>query len=295
MPLWVSFALIGAALTAVVGIIDKMVLSKWMRDAVGSFFAFGVMELASGLVVFALIGAPLLRLPVALVALASGAAFGISSYFYFQGIKVGEITRLIPLYDLSPLFISVFAAVFLGEIFPPAKYAGVALLIVGALLLTVRKIRGHWFGPGTGWMLLAVASIASGAVVSKYLLGENDPWTVFAYAKFGSALSALPFMSKGYAAFRQAAARHGKPVVLFSLLSEGLTSATTVFFLFAAASGYVTLVSALIGTHPFFLLAFTAFLGIWRPGVLKEEFGHGLLLRKAAGIALLFLGGWLVT
>ena len=295
MPLWVTFALIGAVITAVVGVLDKMVLSKWMGDPVGSFFVFGVTEGAFGLAAFFAFGMPTLPVLSALAAMAGGGCFGLSAYFYFRALKVGEVSRLIPLYALSPLLIAVFAAIFLGEIFPPIKYLGVALLIVGSLLVSLENFHSFRLGKGTLWMLASVGIIGVGAVISKSLLAHADPWTIFAYGKFGSALSVMPFIGRGAAAFIASAKRQGRQLVAAMFLSEALTSLTTIFFLYASASSYVTLVSAIIATNPFFLLVFTTLLSLYRPKILKEEFAGNLLVRKVAALILMFVGAGLVS
>ena len=292
---WVAYALIAAVATAVCSVIDKLVMSKWMADPAGSYFVFGVIEALSGLIALAVLGFPRLpALPLA-VALLTGAAFGASSLCYFRAVKVEEITRVAPIYSLVPLFVALFAAVFLRERLSVWQYLGVLLIAGGAVMLSLKNIRGWRFSRGLWWMLLAGGLISSGVVSSKYLLASADPWTIFAYNKLGTIISFLPLAASGRRALTAAVRRYGRPVLIFTGLSEGLTSITTIFFLYAARTGYITLVNALIGVHPFFLLIFTVLLSVYRPKILKEELGGGLVWRKAAAIACLVAGAWLIT
>jgi len=292
---WVTYSLIAAAATAVIGILDKMVLSKWMADPIGSYFVFGAVELASGLVAFFVLGRPVLPPIQALTALLAGAAFAASSLCYFRAIKVEEISRVIPLYSLSPLFVAILSALFLKEVFRPGQYLGVLLLVLGAALLSLKSLRGWKFGRGLHWMLLAVALISVGSVASKHVLAAADPWTVFAYGKLGTLAATLPLAAAGWRGLRSALKANGPRVLLFTGLSEGLTSITTIFILYAAAAGYVTLVNALVGTQPFFLLLFTALLSLYRPDILREELNGGLIARKLAALAAMAAGAWLIT
>lgn len=290
MAPWVLYALTAAVIVSVVTVIDKTVLSKWMARPSGSFFAFGVVETFIGVVALLALGVPRLPLPVLAAALATGAGYAAATLFYFRALKVEEASRVVPLYNLSPIVTALLAAAFLGEIFGPGTYAGVALVVVGAVMLSLKRVRGWRFGKGIAWMLVSVLCVSVSSIVSKGLLGTVDPWTLFAYGKLGTAFVALPASVDGAHAFFAAVRRHGKRVAFFTALSEGLTSIVTIFFLLAASTGYVTLVSALIGAQPLFLLIITSLLSVYRPDILKEELSGPVLLRKIAAIACLLLG-----
>ncbi len=292
---WVAYSLIVAVATASAGVIDKMVLSKWMTKPSGSFFVFGVIETLSGVIALLALGLPRLAPLPLVVALATGAAFGASSLCYFQAVKVEEVTRVVPVFSLAPLVVAVLAGIFLGEVFTPARYLGVLLITVGAFLLTLKRLRGWRFSRGLLWMLMAVVLISSTSVVSKYLLGQAGPWTIFAYSKLGVAFSTLPFARGGYGAVAAAVKKFGGRVLLFTGISEVLTAGSTIFFLFAAQTGYVTLINALISTHPFFLLLFTVLLSVYRPDILKEELGGGRVLNKLIAMGAIFAGVLLIT
>jgi len=292
---WVIYSLIAAIATAVIGILDKMVLAKWMTKPTGSFFVFSVIETASGVIALALLGWPRLNGGQMSIALLSGAAFAAASLCYFEAVKVEEISRVGPLFSLSPIFVAVFAAVFLGEVFTVRQYLGVLLLTGGAFLLSLKSLRDWRFGRGLWWMLLGVGLISAGAVASKYLLDTSRPWTVFAYTKLGTIIIALPLLVPGYRSLAESVRGSGPRVLVYSGLSEGLTSITTIFFLLAASTGYITLVNALIGTQPFFLLFLTVLLSAYWPKILQEEISRRLILRKAVAIAGIFAGIWLVT
>ncbi len=295
MPIWVLYALLASASMAAVSVIDKSVLANWMTDIRGSFFAFSVIEMLSGIIALLWLGVPALPPVQLLVALASGAALSLSTFCYFRAIQLGEVSRLVPLASLSPLVVAAFAALVLQEIFPPIKYAGVLFIVLGALLASLKRLRGFRFGKGVGWMLLSMLLVSAGAIASKHALAQSDPWTIFAYGKIGTSFVGAPFLASGYRAFASAVRKHGRIVLSLTGLSEGLTSITTIFFLSASATGYVTLVNALVGTQPLFLLLFTALAMRHWPGIISEEQGGGLLARKIAAIALLLAGAWIVA
>jgi transporter family protein len=295
LPAWVLWSLLASISIAIVSVIDKSVLSNWMADASGSFFVFSVIEVLSGAVALLILGVPTLPPLLLAFALGSGAALSFSTLCYFRAIQIEEVSRVVPLYSLSPLFVAVIAAVFLGEVFPPIKYAGVLLIVAGALLLSLKRLRGFRFGKGIAWMLLSVLLVSAGAVASKYVLDSVNPWTLFAYGKLGTIIAAVPFLGSGARAFGAAYKRFGSRVAVFTGLSEGITSITTIFFLYAGSTGYITLVNALVGTQPFFLLLFTVLLTRYWPKVINEELDGKLLARKLVAILCLFAGAWIIT
>lgn len=295
MPAWIIYSLLASVSVSISSVIDKSVLSNWMADARGSFFVFSVIETLSGVAALLILGVPVLPPATLAIALSTGAALSLSTLCYFRAIQLEEVSRVVPLYGLMPLFVAVFAAIFLGEVFPPVKYAGIALIVLGALLLSLKRLRHLRFGKGIVWMLLSILFVTFGAIASKYVLAEVSPWTLFAYSKLGTTFAALPFAGSGYLAYLSAYRKYGGRVPIFTGLSEGLTSITSIFFLYAASTGYITLVNALVGTQPFFLLLFTVIITRYWPKVLHEEGGGRILARKAVGIACLFLGAWLIS
>jgi transporter family protein len=295
MPSWILYSLLATVSIAVVSVIDKSVLSNWMADARGSFFVFTAIEALSGVAALLILGVP--RLPTGLlaIALASGAALSLSTLCYFRAIQVEDVSRVVPLYSVSPVFVAIFAAIFLGEVFTPVKYLGVLLIVCGALLISLKRLRGFRFGRGLAWMLLSILLVTAGAVASKYVLDSVEPWTLFAYGKLGTFFAGAPFAVSGYRAFASAYRQHGARVLIFTGLSEGITSITTIFFLYAGSTGYITLVNALVGTQPFFLLLLSAVISRYWPKILHEELDGRLLARKLVAILLLFAGAWIIT
>ncbi len=295
MPLWILYSLIAAAAIAFTSVIDKAVLSNWMTKPTGSYFVFGAIEALSGFAALAILGFPRLPLAPLLVTLAAGAAFAASSLCYFQAVKVEEISRVVPLYDLTPVIVAILAAGFLHEVLSPVKYLGVLLISGGAILLSLKRLRGFRFGKGMAWMLLSVGLVAVGVVAIKFALDSLDPWAIFAYSKLGTLFATVPFMREGYGVFRSSVRTHGARVLVATLVSEGVTSVTTIFILFAASTGYITLVNAVVGTNPLFLLLLTVLISVYRPAILREELNRKLLLRKLVAIACMILGTWLVA
>jgi uncharacterized membrane protein len=277
-----------------VNVIDKLVLTKWMRRPIGSTVMFVLVETAAGVAAFVIGGFPVPETGAAVAALAAGLCFGLMVLFYFRAAKEEEITRVAPMYDLVPILTLLFAAAFLGERLAPQAYFGVILVAAGAFLVSSRSGQGFRLSPAAGWLLLSVLALAASAVIVKAALDRAPEIAVFAWSRFGVGLLGIPVVLKGWPALYEAVRRHGRPVLIGTLASESLTALVSLLYIAAAARGPVSLVGAMVGTHPFFLLLFAAALSAMRPGLLKEDIATGPILRKAAGIALIFAGSLLV-
>ena len=63
----------------------------------------------------------------------------ISTVFYIKGIAHGEISILFPLVSLGYIWTAIWSKLFFGESMTTAKYAGLALILVGCVLLGLGK------------------------------------------------------------------------------------------------------------------------------------------------------------
>lgn len=63
----------------------------------------------------------------------------ISTVFYVKGISRGEISVLFPLVSLGYVWTAIWSRVFFGESMTRAKYAGLALILIGCVLLGIGK------------------------------------------------------------------------------------------------------------------------------------------------------------
>lgn len=68
----------------------------------------------------------------------SGLATGASWIFYFRALKIGQAAQVAPIDKLSVVLVAIFASVFLGEKLSLSNWAGVALIAVGAVMVSLR-------------------------------------------------------------------------------------------------------------------------------------------------------------
>lgn len=292
---WIVYSLIAAFIWAVVNIVDKHILTKYIREPIVPVMIMGSVGLTASLLVYFIRGFSYLsNLHIAWAVLA-GMLYILSAIFYFRAAKLEEISRIVPLYYLAPLFVLILAAVFLGEIFTPIKYAGIVLLVIGALMISKRNGILFKFEKAFIYMILCVLCLSIGSVIMKYLLNFTDYWTVFSYIRIGSVVALIPTWMMYYGSLRKMIRRNGPKVVSAMALNESLNIVAILCFYVAASVGYITLVEALVSIHTLFVFVIAALLSLYAPKILKEEIGHSTLVKKFCAIVLMIIGAIMIT
>lgn len=292
---WIIFSVSAALCWAVKNIVDKYVLTKWVKNPIVPVMILGMIGLIASLLVYIFHGYSDLSLFNIFLSFTAGITYILMAVFYFKAVKIEEISRIIPLFYLSPIFILFFAALFLGEVFTPLKYLGILLLILGSVLISSKKFMKPTFGKAFWFMILAGISISVNIVITKYLLNFADFWTIFSYIRIGAIFVLIPIFYFNSSDLISTVKEHGKKVISVISLNESLNLVGVLFITIAISIGYVTLVNALSSIQPFFVLSFTVVLSIFYPKILKEEIGKSVMLLKLFAIFLMFVGAILVT
>lgn len=293
--MWAVFSILAAFCWAIVNIVDKYVLTKWIRKPILPVIILGIVGLIAGIMVYLIYGFSYLSCFNIVLALLAGIFFLLMSIFYFKAVKIEEISRVIPLFYLSPLFILLFAGIFLGEIFTPLKYLGIFLLVVGAILISSKDVLKIGLGKSFWWMILSTISLSINQILIKYLLNFSDYWTIFAWVRMGAAIGLIPIAYIYLPDLIDIVKRKGKRVIFVISANETLNLVAVFFITISVSIGYVTLANALSSVQSFFVLLFTVILSLFYPLVLKEEIGKSVMFLKLLAIISMFIGAILIT
>jgi transporter family protein len=292
---WAFFALLSGLLSAGVNILDKYVLDKFARNPIVPILLLAVMNLPVCGIILALRGIPPLSFQNILLILAAGVAIFYMAYFYFKAAALEEISRIVPLLFLSPLFTAILAFFLLDESFTYLKYLGIAAVILGALLVSSRFPLKLRINRPLGLMLLSAFSISTHYVLAKYLLSHADYWSVFALTRLVMSLVAVPLFFRHFSDLRSTLKSHGWHVLGVMALDQYIALGAILLLFVAASGGPISLVMALAAIQPFFVLLFTILLSLFWPHLMQEEIGRSTVLQKLAAIALMFIGVLLIT
>ena len=292
---WVILVATASLLLAVVNTLDKYVLTKWVRSPFVSVLVLGFIGLIAGGAVWLTRGFLPMSAVNIFLALLAGICYLVSVTFYFKALKIEEMSRVVPLYYLSPLFILIFAALFLGEIFTFLNYLGIFALMIGAILVSSRSFLKINFNLAFWFMMVAVLSWSANLILTKYLLNFADYWTIFAWVRLGGFIGTIPLIFIYFPELKNTVKKHGNKVLITMSVSETLTLISIFLVTIAASIGYVTLVEALSALQALFVLLIALMLSVFQPSIIKEELDREVVFKKVVATVLMFAGALLVV
>lgn len=294
--LWVLLSITAALLWASVNVVDKHILSKIVQRPVVPVMILGVVGLIASVSIFFIHGFAPMPAKFIIFALIGGCFYFLGNYFYLKAITTDDVSKIIPLVHIAPLFIAISAAIFLGEIFTPVKYLGIFFLVAGAFLVSLKNLKSISLGRGFWFMMLADLSIATTETLTKFLFNSQaDFWTVFALVRLGAFLAILPIIYINRQLLADVYRQKGIKTyfILFSnqiVNFGGILSLTT-----ANMFGYVTLVNALSSLQSFFVLMFATAFSVFLPNFLKEEAEIKTVARRLIAIIIIITGALLIS
>ncbi len=146
MSSWALLAIAGAALWATSNVLDKIILSKWIKDPRINILALGVVSMVVGAGALLTGSATFGPTTLFVLNLAAGTIYVGAAWVYYRAVIIEEISRVVPLFYISPVIVGLLSAVFFHEQLGSYAYLGVLLLVAGAILVVCRP-PGNGFGP----------------------------------------------------------------------------------------------------------------------------------------------------
>ena len=300
--MWLLFAFAGPVLWAASTHIDKYLVDRYFRNS----------DTAVLVVFTALIGVLMLppiwyyeprvlalrSLDIA-VMVVSGILYMGAMLFYLRAIQSEEASVVAPLFQSSTLFTFLFAYLVLGEVLTWTQIGGGALLVGGALILSLdsslrfRRIKLRL----VLLMLSATLVLAVSSVIFKLFAIRDEFWitTFWTYvgeALFGLGIIAVPSYRRQFAAlFRKSPGA----VVAINGANELINLGGGLSVRFASLLAPVALVSAISSTTTLFVFAFGILLTIFFPRLGREDLSRRNLIQKGAGATLAAIGVTLIN
>ncbi len=295
--MWLLYAFSGPLLWAVSTHIDKYLVDKYFRDADTNV-----------LILFtALIGAALLPViyvvqphvlspapgPIA-VMMFSGALYISAILFYLRAIQSEEASVVAPLFQASTLFTFMLGYIFLHESLKPGQIFGGALILIGALGLSLNNgMNFKGFNVRVVVLMLGCTFVlAVSSVMFKYFAIRDDFWTVTFWTFVGQAFVGLAFFARPAYRRQFADLFRANPgaVIGINAANELVNLGAGLGVRYASMLAPVALVSAISSTTTFFVFSFGILLTLFFPKLGREDMSARNLVRKAVG-ATLIAGG----
>ncbi|KKR33418.1 MAG: Conserved hypothetical membrane protein, DUF6 family [Candidatus Gottesmanbacteria bacterium GW2011_GWC2_39_8] len=289
---WFIYAIAAPFVWSFTNFIDKFLVEK--KIGVYTFYIFTVWFYAlSGIIILLIIGKPFLPINSAIFALLSGICF-LYLIPYFIALKLEDTSRIMPLFEFTPLFVLIISYLFLHETLTLLQLLSFPFIVAGAFLLGLQKLEGKILSLRKALWLMMIADILYGmlGILFRYVVKTGDFWTAFAYQGLGAGISGTILLFFPY--FQQQFKKDLPNLKLnfwtiFSI-NEVLNILGFFFVNFATYLAPIALVSVVGGVQPLFVLTEGILLSVWFPRLIKEDISKSTLKLKIFSIIMIFVG-----
>jgi|SRR3989344_4237723 len=295
---WVIFALLSRVLWAADNIVDKLLIEKHLKNPIVLTLISGISALLLSIIIILFNGLSWIGFqPTALVIFA-GIIQILAVFSFYKAISKEEVSRVIPLFQLTPPFVLILSFLFLGEILEANHYLAFVLILLGGFLISLKKVEGVFrLRSAFWWMVLSSLIYAIQIIILKSLYIAYPFWNLTVYLGVGEFLP-IPIMLLFITNFRNIFSKSLlglKPVgwILVILTMFFATTASLSGF-WALTTGPASLISVLRGFQSLFVLIFAVIISVWLPKILKEELSKSVLGIKAIAIFLMVIGLYLI-
>lgn len=296
--MWLFIALLGNAALAVVGIVDRFILTKSVSKPIIFVFYSTIFILPAFFLLPFGISMPDIWTDYVIFFI-SGICFAFGLWTLYIAIAGSEISHVGPLIGAAvPLFILFLSRIFLGERLGAYGLLAAAVLIIGSLIISFNHgERKYGWHRAMSWGVLAGLLFAVSHVISKYAYDVYGFYSGFVLTKlpigmFGGVLLLSPSVRALFSKKEKTPADKTRGKKLFILIVGDIVLGVTggILIQYATSLGSVSLVNALAGAQYAMLIVLVALISRFFPKILKEKFTRKEIIQKAAAVAVISLG-----
>jgi len=290
---WFYFSLIAVILYATVNIVDKNLISDVFKRPNTQMIISGIIQICIGSVGVLILGFEDPTFTIALFAMLGGVGAFFGGWFYFLALSKEEVSRTIPLLNLIPIWVLIFATIFLGEVLTQIQYFGILVLVVGAALISIKKGTKYSLTLGVPIMIISTLFYGGQYIFWGLATTEVSFWTVFFFSALGHGVcSLILFIIKKDEIVENL--KKFKKHSAISGIGEILSAFGDLLLILAFSIGLLSLTSAVTAIQPLILLAFATALSVLWPKLLKEELKGHVLALKIIAIILIVAGSIMI-
>lgn len=216
--------------------------------------------------------------------------------FFWKAMQHGEATRVSAIFFSQPIYSSLIGIFFFNESLTLMKWVGIAIIVIGAVLSSLGGER-HKKEVRTAYLFALLSALFSsiGNSISKFAMVDMPSLTVNCIA-FYSTIPLYIFLLKNSAVRREVSAAFLNTKLLIQFGVRGIFGYLGIItFMASLSSGPISLVTALSGTQPIFVLLLSLVASVFYPKMIHEEFGRSVLGTKLLALFLTVVGILLVS
>ena len=298
---WLFFAFSGPVLWAISVHLDKYLVERFFKDS--NVAVLLVFTAFIGLVMLPFIWyfePAVVRLDIKSIAVigVSGLLYMGGMLFYLRALQSDEASVVAPFFQASPLFGYVLAYLVLGETLSPRQMAGGALIIIGALTVSIRlgerralKLRLAALMLTCGFVL-AVATLIFKIFAVKVTFWTTTFWLFVGEAVFGAVLLMIGSYRREFTALLR---RNTGALLSINASNELINLGGGLGNRYALLFAPLSIVQAIGSTTTLFVFAFGVVLSLAYPRLGRENLSGRELAQKGLAAVLVAAGVALVT
>lgn len=293
MQNWIYFVLIAQGIWSITSLIDKFVISKgYIKNPAVYIVLNGLMNVLL-IFLFPFVGFEPLKLTDLLIGIFGGILFSASVVMYYKAVQYEEISRIIMLFQLGPIFVLVLSFLFLGEVLAKNHFIGFLFLLGAGAMISYKKVNGS-FKLSKAFYLMFISMFLSsiGFIVAKYIYSITNFWNAFLWLRISgfTALSVLlvPSIRKDSLKTFKAMKPKIKAMMIFKMVID---FSAFIFAGYALLNAPASLVSALSSSVlPLFVFMLALITSIYLPKLIKEGIDRKSIMIKLLAILLIIIG-----
>ena len=298
---WLFFAFSGPVLWAISVHLDKYLVERFFKDS--NVAVLLVFTAFIGLVMLPFIWyfePAVVRLDIKSIAVigVSGLLYMGGMLFYLRALQSDEASVVAPFFQASPLFGYVLAYLVLGETLSPRQMAGGALIIIGALTVSIRlgarralKLRLAALMLTCGFVL-AVATLIFKIFAVKVTFWTTTFWLFVGEAVFGAVLLMIGSYRREFTALLR---RNTGALLSINASNELINLGGGLGNRYALLFAPLSIVQAIGSTTTLFVFAFGVVLSLAYPRLGREDLSGRELAQKGLAAVVVAAGVALVT
>ncbi len=291
---WLSIAILGSVVFALVSILDKVILVHYIRDARTFIVMVGFITFPMGLLILPFV--PFDNYPITVLAAGyfSGFLWGISLIAMFIAMRHEDVSRVVPVISISPVFVAILAVMFLAEKLTALHWVAIMATVAGAIIISAKTTGSSRLPSLDSTFLLLIAGslfIAGGQYLTKVAANDMSVWNLLTLRNMGLGSACILFMFRPYVLREMLRAMTNATSAGLFLLTEGLlVFIALVLTIWAIDQGPVSLVATAMSSRPLFVFIMSIALSLPMWKLLNESLDRRTLAIKLVSIAMIIIG-----
>ncbi len=287
---WVVFALLGYFFFAIGNIVEKIIRVGHIKNSMAFAILLGFYEIIFILLI-PFYGLNFIAWPFAMAAAFAGVLRIFAFLPYAEALSREEVSRLVPVWNLIPVFTIVMAFFFLGENLTVNFVMSFILILVGSVLLTMRS-KKNLFRPNKAFLLMVLSSLvyAAQGIVLKFAYSELNFVHGLIWMSIGTLVTTMFLLSR----------KKFRDIAKEEILENASKKMLIVFMIFgilglyfttlALNLGYVSMVEVMGGFQMVFVFIIASVFAFWLPSMIREEMTLKSISVKIFCIILMLFG-----